>query len=151
MDGGRIRESCPSCGWVFYRQLKVSSATLILQDGRILLAKRAHEPWQGAWNMPAGYVEEDETPMEAAIRETAEETGLKVDQLHLVDVYSYSDDPRGKGIVCVFRAGCVDGTQQATEETSEIRWFSPNEVMNLQLAGASADVAILEWARKNME
>ena len=74
----RWREVCLNCGWIYYQQLKVGAAALIERAGKLLLLRRAHNPGQGAWNLPAGYVEVDEDPARAAEREALEETGLQV-------------------------------------------------------------------------
>ena len=63
---GHRREVCPSCGYIHYQHLKVAAAAVIEQDDRILLIRRANPPWQGDWNLPAGYVEADEAPSAAA-------------------------------------------------------------------------------------
>ena len=93
----REREICPACDWVYYAQLKVGAAVLIEQDGKLLLLKRNHEPWKGTWMVPAGYVEADEDPKDAAVREVLEETGLEVE---IGDLYTSI-------ILMMIRAGTV--------------------------------------------
>ena len=48
-------------------------------DGRILLCRRAIEPRYGYWTLPAGFMENDETTGQAALRETLEEAGARVE------------------------------------------------------------------------
>ena len=65
-------------------------------EGRVLLIRRGHAPYAGAYALPGGFVEIGERVEEACRREALEETGIKVDVLRLVGVYSDpARDPRG--------------------------------------------------------
>ena len=65
-------------------------------EGRALLIRRGHSPYAGSYALPGGFVEIGETVEEACRREALEETGIKVDVLRLVGVYSDpARDPRG--------------------------------------------------------
>jgi 8-oxo-dGTP diphosphatase len=141
---GRSREICPSCGWVFYQQLKVGAGVLIEQDGRLLLTRRSSEPFLNAWNLPAGYVESDESPVDAAQRETLEETGLFVRITRLVDVYFFDDDPRGDGILIVYEGMIEGGELQVSSESCQAGFFGYYDIPET-LAGAGQDLAIRAW------
>ena len=56
--------------------------------GRVLLIRRKNEPFKGAYALPGGFVDIGETTEEACRREVLEETGLSVDDLQLIGVYS---------------------------------------------------------------
>lgn len=142
---GRERAVCPRCGWVHYPHLKVGAGVLIEREGCLLLLRRAHAPWPGAWNLPAGYVEIDEPPEAAAVREAREETGLEVRLTGLVDARFFDDDPRGNGLLLVYRAEVVGGTPRVTEEADGWRFFAPEEIPD-RLAGGAHDVVIRAWA-----
>lgn len=58
--------------------MQVVAGCVIEKDGRVLMVKQAKEKYYGKWDFPAGHVEEHEPIMEAAIRETYEETGCRV-------------------------------------------------------------------------
>jgi len=65
-------------------------------ERRVLLIRRGHPPYAGSYALPGGFVEIGETVEEACRREALEETGIKVDVLRLVGVYSDpARDPRG--------------------------------------------------------
>lgn len=144
---GRERMVCPNCGWVHYPHLKVGAGVLIEQDGKILLVRRAHNPWKGAWNLPAGYVEIDEPPEHAAAREAKEETGLEVRILGIVDARFFNDDPRGNGLLLLYRAEVVGGELRTGDETAELRFFAPDEIP-AELAGGAHDVLIRAWQQR---
>jgi 8-oxo-dGTP diphosphatase len=74
-------------------------------QGRVLLIRRGHDPYAGAYALPGGFVEVGETVEAACRREIAEETGIELGELHLVGVYSDpSRDPRGHVVSVVFAA-----------------------------------------------
>ena len=67
------RDICDACGIVHYQNPKLVVGTLPEWEGRVLLCRRAIEPRYGYWTLPAGFMENDETAAQAAMRETIEE------------------------------------------------------------------------------
>lgn len=102
------------------------------RDGRasILLIQRRHNPFAGAWALPGGFLDEDETLEACAARELAEETGLVAGDLRLFG--SYSDparDPRGRTVSVAFwtRVGAGTGIgaeATAGDDAAACRWFA---------------------------
>ena len=142
---GKRRAYCPHCGKIFFGQLKVGAGCLIEQNDKILLVLRAKEPFRDRWNLPAGYVEDDEKPIEAAERETFEETGLRVKGEKLIGVYPFTDDPRGNGILIVYRCRMVSGEIKTTDEGLRAEFFGKRAIPE-KLAGGGHNQAIWEWA-----
>lgn len=138
------RPYCPQCRQVHYAQLKVGVGGLIEQDGRLLLLQRTHAPFEHCWNLPAGYAEIDESPLQTAVREVCEETGLRVGVEGLIDVYFFADDPRGNGILIVYRCRSVGGELTATAEGANPTFFAARDIPQ-NLAGGGHDQAILAW------
>ena len=135
------RFKCPACDWVFYPQLRVSAAALVEQDDRILLLKRSYDPWKGCWNLPAGFVEADENPQRAAERELLEETGLTGRASEVFSVSFYDDDPRGHGLLLVYR--CQTNTEiiVVNDESLQANFFGSDEIPS-ELTGAGHSNAI---------
>lgn len=79
----RPRYVCPQCHAIHYQnpKLVVGSIPVWEQDGKlqVLLCKRAIEPRYGYWTLPAGFMENEETTEQAAMRETEEEAGADVE------------------------------------------------------------------------
>ncbi len=123
------------------------------EDAHVLLIQRGNPPFVGSWALPGGFVEEGEQVAEAAPRELAEETGLRVDagSLELLGVYDTPGrDPRGWTVSVVYIAR-VPGESAVTgaDDASDARWFSVEEPPELAfdhaliLADARAFVAAL--------
>jgi ADP-ribose pyrophosphatase YjhB (NUDIX family) len=97
-------------------------ADALVQDdgGRVLLVRRSDD---GRWAMPGGWVEPGETPADAAVRETLEETGLVVTDPRVVHVY---DRPRSRHFTVACRA--AGGTPRTSDETLEVAFLDPATV-----------------------
>lgn len=96
------------------------------EDLRVLLIKRGNPPFQGAWALPGGFVDEGEEPEFAARRELAEETGLAwEEELELVGVYGEPGrDPRGwtVSVAYLLDAGDTLLTVLGGDDASEAAW-----------------------------
>lgn len=95
-------------------------------DLQVALIKRKNPPFAGAWALPGGFVEEDETVEECAYRELAEETNIKEVYLEQFHVYSaLKRDPRGRVITVAFVALVAreSATLVATEDAAEVVWW----------------------------
>jgi len=144
---GRTRRACAACGYVAYRQLKVGAGVLLEENGRLLLQQRSPDvlAFPGAWCLPAGYCEYDEPPEETATREAYEEIGLETTVSELFGAFFFHDDPRGNGILLVYRACAVGGELRLQEsEVSAVRVFAPGALPR-DLAGGGHDQAIAAW------
>lgn len=121
---GRERLFCGSCDKVIWRNPKPAAGVLFENEaGEILLIKRGNWPNIGTWSIPAGFIERDERPVNAASRELEEETSLQVDpgDLELLDNLMV-EHPDGKHVlVVVFRANIADmeGQLSAGDDAQE--------------------------------
>lgn len=111
MVEGRERLFCSSCDKVIWRNPKPAAGVLLENgSGEVLLIKRGNWPNIGTWSIPAGFIERDEKPVDAASRELEEETSLQVEaeDLDLLDNLMVKH-PDGKHVlVVVFRADIED-------------------------------------------
>jgi 8-oxo-dGTP diphosphatase len=100
---------------------------------RVLLIQRGNPPFRGRWALPGGFVEEGEQVIDAAPRELAEETGLRVARLTLLGVYDTPGrDPRGWTVSVVYLARVHSDTAVAgADDASDARWFAPRELPEL--------------------
>lgn len=125
---GMLRPICPACGHVVFFSPNVAVIALILQADKILLVKRANDPKRGLWVLPAGFMEWNEDPAEAARREVLEETGLTVQIDRLLDVFHTPDDGGLADIVIGYAAHITGGQLQAADDAEEAGWFSNDDV-----------------------
>jgi 8-oxo-dGTP diphosphatase len=116
------------CAREWYANPKPTANVLVQRhdDGRLLLVRRAREPFAGRWDIPGGFVEEGEEAEAAACRELREETGLDVRIEGFVGVFGdrYGGD-RGQSTCNLFWRGTTDdpGSAQAASDVAEVGWF----------------------------
>jgi 8-oxo-dGTP diphosphatase len=103
----------------------------VLNDLRlqVLLMQRSEEPFAGAWALPGGFVREDEDLPDAALRELAEETGVRGAALEQVAaVGTPGRDPRGH-VITVIYVGLAAPDRHRLEpsgDSAAVRWFDVN-------------------------
>lgn len=141
---GRTRKLCPECGFVHFLDPKVGAGVLAEQDAKVVLVRRAVVPALGSWCLPSGFVEYDEAPAEAAVRECLEETGLKVQLTDLLEVSQYVNDARGPGILILYRGQVVGGAPRPGDDASEVGFFGPDELPD-EIAFPSNRRALARW------
>ena len=121
---GRERLVCGACAFVlFANPVGASAAVVIDRDRRLLLVRRAIEPFAGRWALPAGYQEIDESPAGTAERETEEETGVTVRTIALLDLVFVPDDPRKAANVALYLAVPVAGEPRGRDDALDAAWF----------------------------
>ena len=90
----------------------------------VVLIKRRNEPYKEKWAIPGGFVHYGERVEDAAVREAWEETGLRIDLLKLVGVYSDPKrDPRGHVVSACFLAERAGGKLRAASDAEEVKIF----------------------------
>ena len=104
-----------------------AEAAVFDDDDRVLLLQRADD---GTWGLPGGWVEPGESPAEAAVRETREETGLDVELAGLVDVYDRRPGECGfhGQVNLVYRCRAVGGGIDPSHEALAVEYRSPATV-----------------------
>jgi len=123
MRFGKVRPVCPACRWIHFVDPKVAAAVFIEQGGRVLLVRRAGEPFRGMWTLPAGFINSGEDPAEAAARECLEETGLHVRITRVLEIIAGKEHPRGADFIIVYQAEIVGGDLKPDDDADAVEWF----------------------------
>jgi len=112
-----------------FRNPFVTVDIIIEINQKIVLIERANPPY--GWALPGGFVDIGETTEEAVAREVLEETGLSIEIIKLLGVYSnLSRDPRGHTVsVCYLTKG--KGNPKADSDADDIGLFDPNDLPEL--------------------
>jgi ADP-ribose pyrophosphatase YjhB (NUDIX family) len=120
--------ACPRCGHVVWANPAPAVQALVEHDGRLLLARRARNPSIGLWDLPGGFLEEDEHPLDALRRELREETGLEIEPDGFVGVW-VEPGYEGRTVLCLtWDARVVAGEARPDDDVAELRWFAPAEL-----------------------
>lgn len=124
----RNRVVCPACGWIAYENPLPSAAAFVKNpDQQVLLVKRGVEPGKGKWALPSGFIEIDETPERACLRELKEETGLDGKNLRLLGVYS-QPSVMYKNVLIIGYEVDATGALTAGSDSLIARFFPPSEL-----------------------
>jgi ADP-ribose pyrophosphatase YjhB (NUDIX family) len=128
----------------------VPAASAVVQDdaGRVLLQRRTDN---GMWALPGGAMNLGESVAECAVRETREETGLDVEVIGIVGIYSdprhvfaYSDgEVRQEFSICLL-CRTTGGALTVSDESTEVAWFTPDEVAALPMV-PSIRLRLEDW------
>jgi len=108
---------------------------LVTKGDKVLLINRRKYPF--AYTIPAGHLEQDETPIEGARRELREETGLDLRELTLVKDYEAFYDPCKGGADYhewhLYKAEYSEGELKGDSESKKIAFFKPESIKELKL------------------
>jgi 8-oxo-dGTP diphosphatase len=129
-DGATAR--CGTCSFTAYASSEPTVGALVLDgNGRVLLSRRAYEPQAGAWDIPGGFLEEGEAPLDALRRELREEAGVEIEPLEFVGVWvdRYGgDDDATSTLNLYWTARIVAGEPTPADDVAELAWFPIDEV-----------------------
>lgn len=127
----RERFVCTSCQTIHYQNPKIVAGCIPEWEGKILLCRRAIEPRYGLWTLPAGFMENGETTEQAAMRETWEEAGARI---NIANLYSIFSIPHISQVYMLFRGELVEGIYKAGQESLECGLFDAHGIPWEQLA-----------------
>ena len=119
------RQVCAACGTIHYENPKIVVGCLPEWEDRVLLCRRAIEPRYGLWTLPAGFLENGETLMNGALRETLEEAHARVD---LGELYTVISLPQINQVYMMFRSRLRDLRFGAGAESLEVALFDESDI-----------------------
>jgi 8-oxo-dGTP diphosphatase len=130
----------------------VGVGSIVIENSRVVLVKRAHPPLQNQWSIPGGVLEVGELVREAAVREAREETGLTVEPGELLGVFDRvlrdgNDRVQYHYVLVDFLCRRVSGELTAAGDAAAARWFTRDELSALNLAEDTLEVVLKGLAR----
>ncbi|MEX1670200.1 NUDIX hydrolase [Zhongshania guokunii] len=126
----RLRYVCPQCEIIHYQNPKVVVGCLPVAGDKVLLCRRAIAPRMGYWTIPAGFMENGETMLAGALRETREEAAAEVcDEV----LYRLFDIPHINQVYVFYRAN-LNGGFGIGPESLESALFSEADIPWSELA-----------------
>jgi ADP-ribose pyrophosphatase YjhB (NUDIX family) len=133
---------CDACGEIHYQNPKLVIGTVPEHEGRILLCRRAIEPRYGYWTLPAGFMENDETAGQAALRETLEEAGAAV---QLGAPFTLISVPRVNQVHLFYLARLGTLEFKPGEETLEVGLFDEAAIPWKDIAFRTVAATLKHW------
>jgi 8-oxo-dGTP diphosphatase len=140
---------CTVCGFVTYaHSMPTASAVVDDGEGRVLMSRRARDPSAGTWDLPGGFLEEGEHPLDAVRRELREEAGIRLVDERLLGIWMDRYEYKRRVVSTMnvyYAAGLGDGTLEPADDVSELRWFAPDEVPTAELAFPHIPDVLSAW------
>ena len=121
------RHVCVACATIFYQNPKNVVGTLPAYEDKVLLCKRAIEPRMGKWTLPAGFMENGESSLAGAIRETQEEAGASI-RVFADSLYTLFNLPNINQMYLFFRVELKSLDFSAGIESLEVALFREDEI-----------------------
>lgn len=139
----KFRQICNECGFIEYVNPKIVAGSIVTAGTKILLCKRAIEPRNGFWTLPAGFMEEGESVEQGAAREALEEANASIEIDRLLAVYSV---PRISQVQIMYRAKLVSDVSPGPESL-EVRLFEWRNIPWRDLAFPTVVWTLTDYAR----
>ena len=128
----RKRLICEKCGWVYYgNPLPVVVCAVRNKDNKLLLAKRNTEPGKNRWALPGGFIELNESPEKACLRELKEETGLRGKIRRLIGIYVQNTKYYNQLIVIGYEVTVIRDKLLLNSELKEGNFFSIKDIPSI--------------------
>ncbi|MFZ0746566.1 MAG: NUDIX hydrolase [Terracidiphilus sp.] len=109
----------------------IAVGALIVENGRVLLVRRGHEPLKGHWSLPGGLLEVGESLHAGVVREVREETGLIVEPTELIElldrIHRDGERVRYHYVIADYLCRVVGGALKAASDADEVRWVERTE------------------------
>jgi ADP-ribose pyrophosphatase YjhB (NUDIX family) len=110
----------------------VGVGAVVVQDGRVLLVQRGHEPLKGQWSLPGGVLEIGESLHAGIVREVREETGLNVEPVELIELLDRIHRDDGERVkfhyvIADYLCRMTGGVLEAASDAAAVRWVERAE------------------------
>lgn len=129
MDISGEYPKCTNCKITYYKNSKPTVGILPIKDGKVLLSRRAKEPYKGAYDIIGGFLENGESPIDGIKREVKEETGLEIEPTEILGIYIDQYGPGGDYTLNIHYLGKIKGGEmKAADDVAELEWIDIDKV-----------------------
>ena len=128
---------CPNCGRVWYRNSAPTAGAAIVKGDKALVTVRARDPEKGRVDVPGGFLQEGEDPIEGLKREIKEELGVEIDAgvEDCVSMMPHRYGEEGGFVLALgFRATLLSGEPRAEDDVADIKWVTSDELDDIDFA-----------------
>jgi len=148
-NGKAGNQSCSQCGFVYYKNPKPCVGAVIIENGKVLLARRANEPFKDHWDFPGGFLECNEKPQEGLRREVAEELTIGVKAIHVLGIYPDTYGPGDDATLNIYYSCKIsNGKITPQAEIAKAQWFDINSLPP-ELAFGHVKLVLGDWRERS--
>jgi ADP-ribose pyrophosphatase YjhB (NUDIX family) len=134
-DDGKLH--CPSCGRDWYLCSAPTTGAAIVETGRVLVTERARAPYKGKYDVPGGFLEPGEEPIDGLRREVREELGVEIESSveDCVSMVLHTYGPEGDYVLALgFKAKLISGDPRPADDVAAFKWVTEDELDELDFA-----------------
>jgi ADP-ribose pyrophosphatase YjhB (NUDIX family) len=145
----QVYPTCSRCDFISYNNPKPCVGAFIVKNGKVLLMRRANEPFKNYWDYPGGFLECGENPHDGLKREVVEELNLGVEIVRIIGIYPDTYGPEGDATLNIYYLCKIsNGAIDPQAEVAEARWFVLNDPPP-NLAFRHAKLVLNEYLAQN--
>lgn len=142
---------CFECNYDLYISPKPCNGLILENDqGEILLIKRKFDPDKGKWDVPGGFVDQDENLEQSAIREAKEEIGVEIENTKYLasypDTYEFQK-VTNPSLIFMLSASIASGEIKAQDDAEEYKFFPKDQLPWNNLAFNFLEKALKDYLR----
>jgi 8-oxo-dGTP diphosphatase len=142
--GGHL--GCAGCGSNYWANSAPAVQGLLVRDGRVLIGRRKIGPRKVHWDLPGGFLEEGEEPLDGLRREFLEETGIEIEPIEWLGAFIDPYDAQFVlGLTWLVRG---EGKPVAADDVEKLAWFGPGDLPR-EMAFASQSILLRLWAERH--
>ena len=129
--------------------VRAAGGVVVDAEGRVAIV---HRPKYDDWTLPKGKLLEGEEPLDGALREVEEETGLRCKPIESLGRLGYVDQQGRSKVVDYWLMEPLDGVFSSGDEVDETRWLPPSAAADLLTFGRDAAImekGLEEWVQRH--
>ena len=135
--GDEEERECPSCGRTWYVNSAPTAGAAIVKDGKVLLTVRGSEPEKGRFDVPGGFLQAGEHPLDGLRRELKEELNIEIDVSmdDCLQMVPHEFGEKNEWVLAIgFKARLVSGEPTPDSDVADAKWVSAEDLEQLDFA-----------------